>query len=233
LFDALPDEVLESIANQYRRSTELARGRYAQSSADEDVLTGALGATMSERVKGSRRVGTDRYTWKTSTWAVRGKGPDAPETEYGVDAVIELYVRNTNGDVIARKVLPMQAKKERPYSNAVLQDQAARIARLPGRGIVASFSESNYSCCDARAVAEAQGSWSNVPPEEKSDLGDLLAGPFLECDIGSRELEYDMRKEVFKTATGEVIRLPVKRRIRTNVRRSLERRPQARRRLKS
>jgi hypothetical protein len=108
-----------------------------------------------------------------------------------------------------------QNKKERIYSNRTLADQAKRLSKLPGGGLIVSFSERGLTSCEASVVAAADGKWTTIPDDQKSDLGHTLATKFLPCHIGSRDLVYEPRREVFRTADGQEIRLRVRRRIRT------------------
>lgn len=219
MYDIVPDVILERIARQYERAVDRARERYPRWRADEDFSSGALGGTMEEVVKGTRQIDGDVFKWRTNTWSVRGKGGKNPETEYGADAVVEIELRNESDHVLARKGLPFQSKKERVYSNAKLAEQAGRLARLPGGGLVVSFSEDGFTSCDAGVVAEAAGRWTQIPDQLKSSFGRALGRDFLRCRIGSRDTYYDARREVFRSSDGSEIRLPVRRRIRTLIRR--------------
>ena len=144
-----------------------------------------------------------------------GKGPASPETEYGADAVIEIVVRNEFGETVATKILPIQNKKEKIYSNRTLAKQAERLSKLPGGGLIVSFSEHGFTSCEGHIVADADGKWWAIPENLKADFGHTLAKDFLPCKIGSRDLVYDARGEIFRTVDGHELRLPVRRRITT------------------
>ena len=85
-----------------------------------------------------RRANGSTYQCNTTTWPVRGKGPHSPETEYGADAVIEIVLRDEFGETVASKILPIQNKKEKIYSNRTLAKQADRLSKLPGGGLIRS-----------------------------------------------------------------------------------------------
>lgn len=218
--DIIPEAVLDRIGAAYERAIERAQSRYPRWKGDEEYATGAVGGTMEELVKGSAVVNGSTYRWNTTTWPVRGKGPDSPETEYGADAVIEIVVRNEFGETVATKILPVQNKKEKIYSNRTLANQAAQLSKLPGGGLIVSFSEHGFTSCEAHIVANADGKWTTIPENLKADFGHTLAKDFLPCKIGSRDLVYDARREVFRTVGGNEIRLPVRRRIRTLIKKS-------------
>jgi hypothetical protein len=219
MYDVAPEEILDRIGAAYERAVARAAERYPQWAADEEYASGAVGGTMEELVKGQATVDGQTYRWNTTTWVVRGKGPRAPETEYGADAVIEIVLRDEFDNTIASKILPVQNKKERVYSNRKLAEQARRLSRLPGGGLVVSFSERGFTSCEAGVVAEAAGAWTTIPDDLKSTFGHALAEDFLRCKVGSRDLSYDMRRQVFRTSDGQAIRLRVRRRIRTLVKR--------------
>jgi hypothetical protein len=175
---------------------------------------------MEELVKGKAAANGSTYQWNTTTWPVRGKGPHSPETEYGADAVIEIVLRDEFGETVASKILPIQYKKEKIYSNRTLAKQADRLSKLPGGGLIVSFSERGFTSCEAHVVAEAHGKWAAIPENLKPDFGHMLAEDFLPCKIGSRDLVYDARREVFHTIDGRDIRLSARRRIRTLIKKT-------------
>lgn len=220
MYDIVPGAVLDRIGAAYERAIRRAQSRYSQWYPDEDYASGAVGGTMEELVKGTAVVNGSTYRWSTSTWPVRGKGPGSPETEYGADAVIEIVLRDEFDEIAARKILPIQNKKEKIYSNRTLARQAARLSKLPGGGLIVSFSEHGFTSCEAHVVAEAHGNWTTIPDNRKTDFGHTLAKDFLPCKIGSRDLVYDARREVFRTVDGREIRLPVRRRIRTIIKKN-------------
>ncbi len=215
MYDVIPEQILDRIGAAYKRAVKRAQERYPHWVADEEYATGAVGGTMEELVKGRAKVDGQSYRWNTTTWAVRGKGAKSAEKEYGADAVIEIVLRDDTGHTIATKVLPVQNKKERIYSNRKLADQAGRLDKLPGGGLVVSFSEHGFVSCQAGLVAEAGGAWTKIPETLKSDFGRALADDFLYCKVGSRDIRFDMRRQVFRTSDGHEIRLPIQRRIRT------------------
>jgi hypothetical protein len=93
-------------------------------------------------------------------------------------------------------------------------------AQLPGGGLIVSFSEHGFTSCEAHIVADAGGRWTTIPENLKADFGHTLAKDFLPCKIGSRDLTYDARGGFFRTVDGNEIRLPVRRRIRTLIKKN-------------
>ncbi len=88
--DVLPDEVVDAIAEQYRAAARDAVEDYEHQRGDEDSLTGAFGTVLRRETHGSIVVGTRRYTWRTTSRKLRGRGPNSPEHQTGMDALIEL-----------------------------------------------------------------------------------------------------------------------------------------------
>jgi hypothetical protein len=163
MYDIIPEAILNRIGAAYERAIRRAQSRYRQWDRDEDYVSGAVGGTMEELVKGTAADNGSTYRWNTTTWPIRGKGPHSPETEYGADAVIEIVLRNEFGETVASKILPIQNKKERIYSNRTLAKQADQLSKLPGSGLIVSFSEHGFTSCEAHVVAEANGNWTTIP----------------------------------------------------------------------
>jgi hypothetical protein len=218
--DVIPEVVLERIGTQYERAVTRALSNFQYSREKEDAVTAALGATMSEVVRGRRQIDGQMYSWTTNTWTL-GSHYKGPESEYGADALIDFELRDENDIVVAHKLLPVQAKKGRPYDRRILLDQAKRIAKLPGGGVIVSFAENEYTCCNAEVVANAEGHWDEVPSTKKRRLGEVLRKDFLVCKVGSRDLSYNSRRKVVvvhENGSSREIRFRVRRRTRTIVR---------------
>lgn len=221
--DILPPELIEQIGSQYLRSVREAEPGFKNYQADEDAITGALGSSMDRTVKGTYSDSKSRYTWRTRTVKLRGRGPGAPEKEYGADAVLELEVFDEMGNAMGRKVLPFQAKKVGRTNAQALLDQSRRLNRLPGGGLIVVFGPDGYECMSAKEVLAADGSWDQVSPNRRHDFADVVQNGFLECTVGSRSLYYDTQRErmVVQNADGtsQDIRFSVRRRTRTTINR--------------
>ena len=219
MVDVVPERILERIGRAYERAASRAAERYQHWSVDEEYATGAVGGTKEELVKGPAVIDGQTFQWRTDTWPVRGKGPNGREREYGADAVIELVLLDEGGNKIAGKILPVQNKNERIYDADKLADQASRISRLPGGGLVVRFSEQGFECCEAGVVADVKGDWGRIPQDQIFGFGRALSRDFLWCKIGTRDMTYDSRRQRFQTSDGRDIRFPVRRRSRTTVKR--------------
>jgi hypothetical protein len=220
--DVLPPEVIELIGSQYFNSIREAEPGFRNYQADEDAITGALGSSMDRMVKGSYGAGGSLYTWKTRTVKLRGRGPGAPEKEYGADAILELEVCDGIGNTIGRKVLPFQAKKAGRINSQSLYDQSRRLNSLPGGGLVVVFGPEGYECTSAKEVLVVDGSWGQVQPGQRQGFAKVVQTRFLECTVGSRSLYFDAERErmvmLEEDGTSRDIRFTVRRRTRTTIR---------------
>lgn len=203
--DILPDKVVEAIAKQYRNATREAVQDFDGQRGDEDSLTGALGSVLRRTTQGVMTVGGIRYNWRTTSRKLRGRGRGAPENRTGMDAIVELEVW-ADGEFKGRKSLPVQSKKQWQGRDRLLEGQARKLAEIPGGGIVVDYEADAYSAVDARVAADAGGNRANVPPDSFRELGDVLAGGFLECTIGSRDLYFDAERELLIHVEGGVLR---------------------------
>lgn len=221
--DLLPNAVFDEIADQFRSATVDAVEDFEDNKADEDSLTGALASTLRRGVRGRARVGRAGYTWKTSLRKLRGRGRGAAEKIYGADAVLEIEVVDWAGEVVGRKLVPLQAKKNWRGTDRTLAKQCQRMDELPGNSLAVDYRGEGYTAVRSEAVVAAGGSRRAVPDHEVRSLGDALAGEFLECRVGSRDLYYDPDREVmvFQGPTGvRVVPFGSSYRVKTTVQKS-------------
>jgi hypothetical protein len=216
--DVLDPGVIAKIGEQMRDAARAAQENYESYMADEDTVTGALGGTFDHIVRGTFVVNGTRWSWRTRTKKLRGRGPGADEKEIGADGLFEIEVQDANGVILARKSLPFQAKNDRRGSRARLAEQARKIAALPGGGCVVDYSRDGYTAVNAQTVADQDGAW---PMSPATPLGDYLAQDFLPCRVGSRDLYYDAGRHllIYTPPGGGMQALPllVGERIRTTV----------------
>jgi hypothetical protein len=83
-----------------------------------------------------------------------------------------------------------------------------------------SFSERGFVSCQAGVVSEAGGAWTKIPASQKSDFGRALSQDFLRCKVGSRDIEFLARKQVFRMKDGHEIHLAIPRTIKTLIKRT-------------
>lgn len=213
----LPPEILAAIASQYRRAGTAAVRNYETQKADEDSLTGALGASLA-MVEGEAAAHGVRYTWRTLSWKVRGRGPGAPESINGADAFLTFEVLDADGKFLRTKALPVQAKKIWDGKDSDLVEQVRKMQSLYGASLVVDFRPEGYFAFEGDDVLAADGRRKDVPPDRIKALGDLLADDFLTCKIGAIGLRYDDTVKSLRDANGHVLSAGAANAIRTTVR---------------
>lgn len=194
--DLLPQAILDKIGAQYRTAVDQASESYGDFEADEDSVTGALGQKMRDVVSGVLEVGGREFGWATTVRKLRGRGPGAPEKKIGADALVELEVWDTDGTMAGQKLVAIQTKSEWTGTDRLLPDQARKLARLVGGGIVVDFREGDYRAVGADVVKRAKGDRRKVPDAKMRPFGDLLADDFLGCRVGSRDTYFDTAREL-------------------------------------
>lgn len=215
--DLLPQAVLDEIGRQYRSAVEMASHDFEDFAADEDSVTGALGQTMKNVVKGTITIGGREFGWSTTARKLRGRGANAPEKKIGADALVELEVWDTDGTMAGQKLVAIQTKTEWTGKDRLLPGQAKKLSKLSGGGIVVDFREGDYRAVEANVVARAKGDRRNVPDEKVRPFGDVLAGDFLECLVGSRDTYFDAEREILVEPGLRARPFTAKRRVLTKV----------------
>ena len=216
--EVLPSEVLVEIGSQYVSAVKAAVQQYENYRGDEDSVTGALGGTFDHIVRGQFIIENRRYTWSTKTKKMRGRGHKAPEKLYGADGIMEIEVNDAMGNSLARKLVPFQSKKEGRTDRESLANQARRLAQFPGDGLIVVYGPRKYVAMRASTVAEYRGVLHGIPQEEVHTLGDVLAGDFLTCRIGSSSLYYDTSTERILAVIDELTIHPVHFRVQSRTR---------------
>lgn len=231
LTDVLPPSLLQELANQFRQGISKAVVRYPELRGDEDSVTGGLIQAIGDIAKGTDQV--TGFSWSTSTWKLRGRGQGAPEKEIGADAILEIQVKDQAGNLVTRKSLPIQCKKEWVERDRLLLSQASQLCSIPGGGIVVDYTQTGYFATSAQATVAAEGDRRRVPPAAVNSLGDVLADQFLPCKIGSTNIYFDAINETLLIiGDGGLSALPfsARNRIRVDIKpsqrtRALRRRP--------
>lgn len=192
-------ELRDALKRQYRDGISAAVQGYADSAADEDSVTGALGQAL--RGGGVVDIGAGKCVkWITRYRKLRGRGKNAPEKEWGADGLFEVETIDDSG-ILSRKTLPFQAKNNSPkYGNSDLIKQAKKIAAFPGGGIVVNYKPNGYVAVDARFVANRDDAGNHESP-----LADKLSEEFLLCKIGSPSYIFEPAVKGFRSLQGEVL----------------------------
>lgn len=196
--DLLPEAVLHTIRDRYLAGVADAEATFDQSSADEDSLTGALGQAIAMPLMSQFITEQGNFIVKIDYRKLRGRGRGAPEKKFGSDGIFQIEVKDLAGNVLRKKGLPFQCKKDWRGTNSKLRDQAVHMERETPGGIVVDFESTGYSACTAQAVVAAKGSKAQVKAAgQLRHLGQILGNDFLGCTIGTKGLFYDPVKASF------------------------------------
>jgi hypothetical protein len=144
-----------------------------------------------------------RFGYSIYHYKLRGRGTKAPEKECGADGIFQIQVTDSTGRLIRQKGLLFQSKKEWKGKDALLGDQAGKIAEKPGAGIVIDFGSESYNTCMAKVAAEAQGQRRDIDEKEFSRLAKTLGDEFVRCRVGVEGLYYDQDKELLIEPTSD------------------------------
>ena len=173
------ERIRRELSDHYRSGVAAAVHEYADSAADEDAVTGALGQAL--RLQGELTMPDGRIVrWFTRYRKLRGRGRKAPEEHLGADGLFEIEMEDEEGDR-SRKSLPFQARNRAAgYGDSLLRGQAKRLNAFPGGGVVINYRPEGYVAVDARLVAEGGATRNSEVP-----LADALAEDFIGCRRGS------------------------------------------------
>jgi type I restriction enzyme R subunit len=207
--DLLSNNVVAAIADQYRRAAQDAAHDFADQRADEDSLTGALGAALRRFVEGQaideRGIA---LAWKTHLVKVRGRGRGAGEKTLGADAFLEFIVLGADQQPLRRKLLAVQAKKQWSKTDRRLASQVEAMQRIGQACLVVDYTPDGYFAIEGDAVLRAGGSARKLQARERINLGDVLAERFLRCKIGTVGATYDVERQRLLGTVPDVGGLP-------------------------
>lgn len=191
----IPQEVLPNIQRHLVEGIENAEYGYRFHYADEDAITGALGQALLSRPTFVSSPNGELYTWSTTYYKIRGRGPGAPEKYIGADGIFQIEVLNREGQIVGRKGLLFQSKKEWVEKDNKLGDQVTQLPMQMFEGIVIDYEEGGYYACSSAVVAEARGDRRKIPANNFRPLTDVVGFDFPACRIGARDLFYDDSEE--------------------------------------
>jgi hypothetical protein len=178
--ELLQDEgIRRTLSDHFRSGVAAAVRGYADGSADEDAVTGALGQAL--RAQGELAMSDGRIVWWATRYRkLRGRGRIAPEKHLGADGLFEVEMEDEERDR-SRKSLPFQARNAAVgYGDSLLRGQAKRLSAFPGGGVVINYRPEGYVAIDASLVAEGEATRNSEVP-----LADALAGDFIGGRRGS------------------------------------------------
>lgn len=196
--DLLPEFVFNSIRDRYLAGIADAEALFDLHSADEDVVSGALGQALAMKAPVFFQTVHGLISVNISYRKIRGRGPNAPERIYGADGLFQISIKDQADRTIRSKGLPFQSKMRWRGKNKDLFDQASMMQHHFNGGLVIDYSESGYKACTAKAAIEALGSRPAVNQTNgMHPLGQILGNDFLNCTIGIKGLFFDPQEEYF------------------------------------
>jgi hypothetical protein len=210
--DILPEAVLLSLREHYYAAVMAAEIGYPRNAVNEESTTGALGHALF--TPGIRHVvvGGRLYRWRATYEIVPSKGAGAAEKTFGADTVFQLEVLDAAGNVVRRKALMAQAKKNWTGANKKLLDQAARMLQYSPSAIVIDYRVTGFKGVPAGDVVEAGGNRRYIPREREKRLGEILGDDFVWCRRGDVGVFWNPLTQSLELETG----VPVVRRITVN-----------------
>jgi len=213
----IPPEVKKAIVSHLRDAVPRAVQGFYSASADEDTLTGHLGALLKAGPRIVRVYNNERprsWTWSIDYAKFVGGGRDASEHIIGADGIFELRIRTDQ--TIERKSLLFQAKKNWRKDSLILE-QAIKLTTWKEAAFILNYTDNRFEAVDLADAIRRGGS----KPGDAISLDEYLGHWFLDCLVGDTDLSYDARARLlrWKTLSGEIvaIRFPLKRRFRIDV----------------
>lgn len=190
--DLLPAPAFAEIWDQYQSVNPLLPEDFEDLQGDEDSITGAIATNMRKALHGD----VGGVWWETRVKKLRGRGPRPPEHEFGADLIIELEVKDADDNLVGRKALLAQAKKGwRGADRRLLKQTQDMEDFAPGSSIVIDYGPGGCVAAVGTQVIQAGGNRRRLPPGSLRPIGDRLAGDFLECTTGRRDMYYDATRE--------------------------------------
>lgn len=203
----MPPEVRQAMSEHIRAAVPKALEGYWSASEDEDVLTGHLGACLkigsqTVRVPKGQSDFPGDWTWSLDYFKFRGRGKNATENILGADGLFEL--RSQLGDRTETKSLLFQAKKDW-QTDPSLVAQCIKLSTWREAAFVLNYTSTAFEAFSVDEVLRARG--AKPQDSDARQLGDFLAGDFLECLIGDMDLLYDpkARKLIWRAMSGEIV----------------------------
>src|ERR1051326_69266 len=194
--DLLPQHLVDFLRDRYIAGVATAEAHFADSNADEDSVTGALGQAISMHEPLIFGDQSGNFSVQVSYRKLRGRGLNAPERLYGSDGIFQVAVTTEEGVVVRLKGLPFQSKINWEGRSASVASQSEDIEASTGEGIVVDYTTTGYRACSTGVVVEARGNRNEVERRGgMKPLGQLLGVDFLECRIGKIGLFFDPETE--------------------------------------
>ena len=160
--DLLPQQLMDVLRDRYIAGVATAEAHFADSSADEDSVTGALGQALAMREPLVFSDQSGDFSVQISYRKVRGRGLNAPERLYGSDGIFQIAVITDEGVIVRLKGLPFQSKINWRGRSSSVASQSADIEASTGEGIVVDYTTTGYRACPTGLAVESRGNRREV-----------------------------------------------------------------------
>jgi hypothetical protein len=190
MLDILPTEVVHELQDHLRSGCAHAEDGWEGGQADEDALTGDLGASLRTKWQSVATGDGSAWRWRLKYTKFRGKGTGAEEKAIGADGIFQIEMEDTSSGEMHNKGLLFQAKKHNDRHKKKLFEQATAMGELAeNASAIFEYGPRMYRGFDASHVDENFGSTKRNGAGSR--LGDYLADDFLPCKVGLRGLYYE------------------------------------------
>jgi len=137
--DIIPRGVFDSIQRHLVNYAGAGESGWESASADEDTITGRLGAKLETDWSRVVRVNGERWRWRFRYKKFQGRGRGAFEKSSGADGIVQVEVDRPGGSMAISKGMLFQAKKNDIRHDRHLIEQIQKMETL-ARGCSACLS---------------------------------------------------------------------------------------------
>jgi hypothetical protein len=200
----IPEPVYEPIARHLRSAGRRAQRSWETNRAAEDSLTGAAFAELITYRTRRHYADGHEWLWRIKPYKFVSGGENSEEKITGADGIIEIEVRHSVTGHVETKALLVQAKKSWTGKNKKLLTQVSNMESLAkGSSAALDYLPTGYVAVSGPQVLAAEGDLRRVPDSEVMPLGDFLADRFLPCEVGTRGLYYEPRRQLLHIPSGD------------------------------
>lgn len=213
--DIIRDFLFDTIQRHLITHARIAESGWESASADEDTITGHLGATLQARGSHLVRLNGERWRWRVRYKKFQGRGRGAFEHVSGAGGIIQVKVGLPEADAssVVSKGMLFQAKKNNIRRDRRLVEQIQRMEAFgEGCSAVFEYRSDGFGAIGGGTLLERLTGAAPVGREGLQSLGEFLGSVFLQCDVGIRGMYYDgvRARLLVPTRLGEVREFRVK-----------------------
>jgi hypothetical protein len=208
--DIIPEPVFERLQRHLITVGNAAESGWESGSAEEDTLTGHLGAQLQRSWSHAVTVSDRRWRWRIRYKKFRGRGRGAFEKESGADGIVQIEIDDAG--VLITKALLFQAKKGDSRRDSRLADQVEKMESLADHAsAVFEYRATGYTAISGAALLRSVAADAIASRDEvRQPLGSYLGETYLECRSGLRGMYFDAIRQLLIVPTkGSTRAIPV------------------------